>query len=110
MSDMPSAVWEPVASQCERLRVPGGWLYRTWIDSALGTPAHGTVNVTFVAEPRAAAAPLEAEEPPCPHCGETQKIEDTSNGEAPLRRTCLECGKSWRLEVIEPGEGNPNGE
>lgn len=44
-------------------------------------------------------------EPACPSCNEADKIEDTSAPDAPLRRTCLSCGTSWRLALREVVNG-----
>jgi uncharacterized Zn-finger protein len=39
------------------------------------------------------------DEPPCPYCGEIERIEDTSVPGADLRRTCKGCGKSYQLQI-----------
>ena len=44
-------------------------------------------------------------EPSCPSCNEPDKIEDTSAPDAPMRRTCLSCGTSWRLALREVTNG-----
>jgi hypothetical protein len=45
------AEWGAVNATTHRLLVPGGWLYRTWLDDATGYPVPATVTVTFVPRP-----------------------------------------------------------
>jgi len=45
------AEWEAVNATAQRLLVPGGWLYRTWLADAMGYPVAGTVSVTLVPRP-----------------------------------------------------------
>lgn len=42
--DEPTAKWEPVADDLRRIKVPGGWLYRT----SLLTAAGAAVALLFV--------------------------------------------------------------
>ena len=46
--------WERVNDTCHRLRVPGGWLYRTWLQWPFSTEVVVTassVRQTFVPDP-----------------------------------------------------------
>jgi len=45
------AEWEAVNATTHRLLVPGGWIYRTWVEDSRGWPVDTTVSVVFVARP-----------------------------------------------------------
>ena len=45
------AEWEVVNATTHRLLVPGGWIYRTWVEDSRGWPVDTTVSVVFVARP-----------------------------------------------------------
>ena len=40
--------------------------------------------------------------PPCPECGELEKLEDTTpmGPEEGMRMTCLSCGKSYWVQAL----------
>jgi hypothetical protein len=48
-------MWEKVTDDTERLRVPGGWLYRTWYevvtDFTLGTMRRCHTGLVYVPDP-----------------------------------------------------------
>jgi len=53
----PNSAWEVVNDTTQRLPVPGGWLYQTWIESVAidyygqRTVTTSSINVTFVPRP-----------------------------------------------------------
>jgi hypothetical protein len=42
--------------------------------------------------------------PACPHCGEVDRLQDTSEPGAKGRQTCLSCGRSWIPAAAAPEE------
>jgi transposase-like protein len=62
-------------------------LAREWAEKGKDDLAHHALDVLD----REAE---EAEGPPCPGCGERERVEDTGTSAAP-RLTCKRCGRSW---------------
>lgn len=68
-------------------------LARQWAEEGKDDLAHHALDVID----REAE---ETEGPPCPKCGEQERIEDTSTP-AGARMTCKRCGASWNPKEID---------